>query len=78
MCARTHLDIIRLIKGDSLTFVFGVWRSWLARTAGGREVAGSSPVTPTIQDFMGFEVRFERLSHLIINYFLVIYVRSEL
>jgi ribonuclease HI len=25
-----------------------VWRSWLARTAGGREVAGSSPVTPTI------------------------------
>src|SRR5690606_35120885 len=26
----------------------GVWRSWLARTAGGREVAGSSPVTPTI------------------------------
>ncbi len=25
----------------------GVWRSWLARTAGGREVAGSSPVTPT-------------------------------
>jgi broad specificity phosphatase PhoE len=24
-----------------------VWRSWLARTAGGREVAGSSPVTPT-------------------------------
>ncbi len=27
--------------------MFGVWRSWLARTAGGREVAGSSPVTPT-------------------------------
>ncbi len=27
---------------------FGVWRSWLARTAGGRKVAGSSPVTPTI------------------------------
>jgi hypothetical protein len=25
----------------------GVWRSWLARTPGGREVAGSSPVTPT-------------------------------
>ena len=25
-----------------------MWRSWLARTAGGREVAGSSPVTPTI------------------------------
>jgi hypothetical protein len=26
-----------------------VWRSWLARTAGGREVAGSSPVTPTTE-----------------------------
>ena len=24
----------------------GVWRSWLARTHGVREVAGSSPVTP--------------------------------
>ena len=27
----------------------GVWRSLVARTAGGREVAGSSPVTPTIE-----------------------------
>lgn len=26
----------------------GMWRSWLARTAGGREVAGSSPAIPTI------------------------------
>ena len=26
-----------------------MWRSWLARTAGGREVAGSSPVIPTIK-----------------------------
>jgi hypothetical protein len=25
----------------------GMWRSWLARTAGGREAAGSSPVIPT-------------------------------
>ncbi len=25
-----------------------MWRSWLARAPGGREVAGSSPVTPTI------------------------------
>ena len=24
-----------------------MWRSWLAYTSGGREVAGSSPVTPT-------------------------------
>jgi ribonuclease HI len=29
-----------------------VWRSWLARTAGGREVAGSSPVTPTKYEIM--------------------------
>lgn len=39
---------------------FGVWRSWLARTAGGREVAGSSPVTPTnekvIQRWMAFSL----------------------
>ena len=27
-----------------------MWRSWLARTAGGREVAGSSPVIPTIYE----------------------------
>ena len=26
--------------------VYGVWRSLVARTAGGREVAGSNPVTP--------------------------------
>ena len=25
----------------------GVWRSLVARSAGGREVAGSNPVTPT-------------------------------
>ncbi len=29
--------------------IIGVWRSWLARTAGGREVVGSSPITPTKQ-----------------------------
>ena len=27
-------------------FVYGVWRSLVARTAGGREVAGSNPVAP--------------------------------
>ena len=26
--------------------VYGVWRSLVARTAGGREVAGSNPVAP--------------------------------
>jgi hypothetical protein len=49
----------------------------VARTAGGREVAGSSPVTPTIKDFMSFEVRFERLSHLIINHFFGIYTHVQ-
>ena len=28
-----------------------MWRSWLARTAGGREVAGSSPVIPTKSEY---------------------------
>ena len=28
------------------SFFIGVWRSLVARTAGGREVAGSNPVTP--------------------------------
>jgi hypothetical protein len=35
-----------------------VWRSWLARTAGGREVAGSSPVTPTINIHFDFVCEF--------------------
>ena len=26
--------------------IYGVWRSLVARSAGGREVAGSNPVTP--------------------------------
>lgn len=28
--------------------LIGMWRSLVARTAGGREVAGSSPVIPTM------------------------------
>lgn len=52
--AVTHLDLLPgchvgcsalVVTGQGNTI--GVWRSWLARTAGGREVAGSSPVTPT-------------------------------
>lgn len=31
----------------------GVWRSLVARSAGGREVAGSNPVTPTAQGNTG-------------------------
>ncbi len=34
-------------RGYSLSI--GVWRSQVARTAGGREVVGSSPTTPTRQ-----------------------------
>jgi ribonuclease HI len=30
-----------------------MWRSWLARTAGVREAAGSSPVIPTTRDLIG-------------------------
>lgn len=32
------------------TVADGVWRSQVARTAGGREVAGSNPATPTTSD----------------------------
>lgn len=32
---------------------FGVWRSLVARTTGGREVAGSNPVTPILYGFEG-------------------------
>ena len=31
-----------------IIFVVGVWRSLVARSAGGREVAGSNPVTPIL------------------------------
>ena len=30
----------------------GVWRSLVARSAGGREVAGSNPVTPIAQGML--------------------------
>ena len=33
-------------KSGIMFFVYGVWRSLVARTAGGREVAGSNPVAP--------------------------------
>lgn len=45
----------------------------VARTAGGRKVASSSLVIPTKQDCMGFEVRLERLFHLVINHFFGVY-----
>lgn len=34
----------------------GVWRSLVARSAGGREVAGSNPVTPTIEIIRAFDI----------------------
>ena len=33
----------------------GVWRSLVARSAGGREVAGSNPVTPICLKIIGFQ-----------------------
>lgn len=44
ICLASTIKRILIIE---FLLIFGVWRSWLARTAGGREVAGSSPVTPT-------------------------------
>lgn len=38
------------IRGSNL---YGVWRSLVARSAGGREVAGSNPVTPIFPLFYG-------------------------
>ena len=39
--------------------VYGVWRSLVARTAGGREVAGSNPVTPigAAAEFFKWEIQ---------------------
>ena len=36
-------------EGLAIIFFTGVWRSLVARTAGGREVAGSNPVAPIIR-----------------------------
>jgi hypothetical protein len=38
--------LIFIITFDTISTVRGVWRSLVARTAGGREVAGSNPVAP--------------------------------
>ena len=54
--------------------VYGVWRSLVARTAGGREVAGSNPVTPIgaaaeffkwenlLQYFFDFHLKYCKIS----------------
>ena len=38
--------LIFIITFGTISTVRGVWRSLVARTAGGREVAGSNPVAP--------------------------------
>ena len=37
-----------MLKACWFIFCSGAWRSLVARTAGGREVAGSNPVAPSI------------------------------
>ena len=69
--------IPQVIKPGARLFLYRGVAQLVARTAGGREVAGSSPVTPTMQDFMSFEVRFERLSHLVINNFFTVYTHVQ-
>ncbi len=49
-CEKTHSAFMRGMSSvdDTGTFMsFGMWRSLVARTAGGREVASSSLVIPT-------------------------------
>ena len=41
-----------------LAKTFGDWRSWLARAVWDREVAGSSPASPTIQRVRSFDWAF--------------------
>ena len=57
-----------------MSLVYGVWRSLVARTAGGREVAGSNPVTPIgaaaeffkwenlLQYFFDFHLKYCKIS----------------
>ena len=49
---RSHHPVI-------ISISFGDWRSLVARTAGGGEVAGSNPVSPTMQR-VGHPVGFLR------------------
>ena len=44
-------------------FDIGVWRSWLARPAGGGEAAGSSPATPTIVNLSYHKILFLSILH---------------
>ena len=41
-----HKKLLQKQEGLAIIIFTGVWRSLVARTAGGREVAGSNPVAP--------------------------------
>ncbi len=44
-----HKKLLQKQEGLAIIIFTGVWRSLVARTAGGREVAGSNPVAPIIR-----------------------------
>ena len=45
-------------EGLAIIFFTGVWRSLVARTAGGREVAGSNPVAPIVKQSISGSAAF--------------------
>ena len=49
------------------TIRYGVWRSLVARTAGGREVAGSNPVAPIFS--ISISILYYYLSIFLLNSF---------
>ena len=49
-----------VIKVFSKVFGYGDWRRWLARTSGGREVAGSSPASPTVFLYINYDYRYKQ------------------
>ena len=44
-----HKKLLQKQEGLAIIIFTGVWRSLVARTDGGREVAGSNPVAPIIR-----------------------------
>jgi hypothetical protein len=45
-----QIDFVCKLATKVLRLDDGDWRSWLARAVWDREVGGSSPLSPTIQD----------------------------
>lgn len=60
--ARGRIEVNRFCIFSG-TLLIGVWRSLGARTAGGRKVAGSNPVTPTKMHASGGIGRRADLKH---------------